>query len=75
MSSKCIKGSTHYLGDKQDFDVSSEGPSSGISGGGRGKVRVLYTIEYIKTTRDKIQTNQLDLIIIDNKKCKSHYRN
>ena len=28
---KCIKGSTHYLGDKQDFDVSSKGPSSGIS--------------------------------------------
>ena len=21
----------HYLGDKQDFDVSSEGPSSGVS--------------------------------------------
>ena len=31
MISKCIKGSTHYLGDKQDFDVSSESPSSGIS--------------------------------------------
>ena len=30
---KCIKGSTHDLGDKQDFDVSSEGPSSGISRG------------------------------------------
>ena len=27
-SSKCIKGLTHYLGNKQDFDVSSEGPSS-----------------------------------------------
>ena len=26
-SSKCIKGSTHYLGDKQDFDVTIEGPS------------------------------------------------
>ena len=25
-NSKCIKGSSHYLGDKQDFDVSSEGP-------------------------------------------------
>ena len=25
------RGSTHYLGDKQDFDVSSEGLSSGIS--------------------------------------------
>ena len=25
------KGSSHYLGNEQDFDVSSEGPSSGIS--------------------------------------------
>ena len=30
-SSKHIKGLTHYLGDKQDFDVSSYGPLSGIS--------------------------------------------
>ena len=30
-NSKCIEGSTHYLGDKQGFDVSSKGPSSGIS--------------------------------------------
>ena len=29
--SKCIKGSTHYLGDKQYFDVLSEGPLSGVS--------------------------------------------
>ena len=29
ISSKRIKGSTHYLGDKQDFDVLSKGPSSG----------------------------------------------
>ena len=27
LSSKPIKGSTHYLGDKQDFNVSFEGPS------------------------------------------------
>ena len=26
---KCIEGSSHYLGDKQDFDVSSKGPSCG----------------------------------------------
>ena len=26
---KCIEGSSHYLGDKQDFDVSSKGPPSG----------------------------------------------
>ncbi len=30
------KGITHYLGDKNRFDVSSEGPSSGISVGGGG---------------------------------------
>ena len=30
-SSKCIEGSSHYLGNKQDFDVSSKGFSSGIS--------------------------------------------
>ena len=29
--SKCIEGLSHYLGDKQDFAVSSEDPSSGIS--------------------------------------------
>ena len=29
MKFSLIKGSTHYLGDKQDLDVSSEGPSSG----------------------------------------------
>ena len=26
---ECIEGLSHYLGDKQDFDVSSKGPSSG----------------------------------------------
>ena len=31
--SKCIEGSSHYLGDKKDFDVLSEGPLSGISRG------------------------------------------
>ena len=40
--SKCIKGSTPYLSDKQDFDVSSEDPSSGISRGCRGKKVLLY---------------------------------
>ena len=29
--SKSIEGSSHYLGDKQDFNVSSKRPSSGIS--------------------------------------------
>ena len=28
---KCIKGSTHYLGDKQDLNVLTEGRSSRIS--------------------------------------------
>ena len=28
---KCMEGSSHYLGDKQDFDVLSDGPSSGIT--------------------------------------------
>ncbi len=46
------KGITHYLGDKNRLDVSSEGPSSGISVGGRGKHACFYISEYIKTTRD-----------------------
>ncbi len=69
---KGAKVSTHYLGDKNRFDVSSKGPSSGISvGGGGGGVgestRGFYTSEYIKTTRDKIKTNQMDLIKTRNK--------
>ncbi len=39
------KNSTHYLSDKNRFDVSSKGPSSGISVGGSGKARVFYTIK------------------------------
>ena len=68
--STCLEGSkgiTHYLGDKNRFDVSSEGPSSGISVGGRGKHACFYISEYIKTTRDKIKTNQMDLIKTRNK--------
>ena len=68
------KSSTHYPSDKNRFDVSSKGPSSGISVGGRGKHACFYTSEYIKTTRDKIKTNQMDLIKTRNKyKCKSYY--
>ncbi len=37
ITSEGSKSSTHYLGDKNRFDVSSKGPSSGISVGGRGK--------------------------------------
>ncbi len=54
-------------GDKNRFDVSSKGPSSGIRVGGRGKHECFYTSEYIKTTRDKIKTNQMDLIKTRNK--------
>ncbi len=61
------KSSTHYLGDKNRFDVSSKGPSSGISVGGRRKHACFYTSEYIKTTCDKIKTNQMDLIKTRNK--------
>ena len=61
-TSEGSKSSTHYLGDKNRFDVSSKGPLSGISVGGRGKHACFYTSEYIKTTRDKIKTNQMDLI-------------
>ena len=61
------KSSTHYLSDTNRFDVSSKGPSSGISVGGRGKHACFYTSEYTKTTRDKIKTNQMDLIKTRNK--------
>ncbi len=33
LTSEGSKSSTHYLGDKNRFDVSSKGPSSGISVG------------------------------------------
>ena len=66
-TSKGIKSSTHYLGDKNRFNVSSKGPSSGISVGGRGKHECFYTSEYIKTTHDKIKTNQMDFIKTRNK--------
>ena len=57
----------HYLSDTNRFDVSSKGPLSEISVGGRGKHACFYTSEYIKTTRDKIKTNQMDLIKTRNK--------
>ena len=40
--SKCIKGSTHYLSDKQDFGVSSEGLSSGICRAFARNVEILF---------------------------------
>ena len=60
--------SLHYPSNKNRFDISSKGPLSGISwGGGQGKHACFYTSEYIKTTRDKIKTNQMDLIKTRNK--------
>ena len=40
------KSSTHYLGDKNRFVVSSKGPSSGISvgGGGGGVIVIAYSL-------------------------------
>ncbi len=67
LTSKSSKSSTHYLNDTNRFDVSSKGPSSGISVEGWGKHACFYTNEYIKTTRDKIKTNQMDLIKTRNK--------
>ena len=43
-----MKGLPHYLSDKTEFDVSSEGPSSALSlpipdeGGVRSKLRILF---------------------------------
>ncbi len=69
LPSEGSKSSTHHLGDKNRFDVSSKGPSSGISvlgggGGGSGKARVfLYKCmhEYIKTTRDQSLSRLRDI--------------
>ena len=75
LSSEGSKSSTHYISDKNRFDISSKGPLLGISVvGGRGKHACFCTSEYIKTTRDKIKTNEMDLIKTRNKKkCKSYY--
>ncbi len=66
-TSEGSKSSTHYLSNINRFDVSSKDPSSGITVRGRGKHACFYTSEYIKTTRDKIETNQMDLIKTRNK--------
>ena len=45
------KSSTHYLNDKNRFDVSSKGPSSGISVGGGGdgeSTRVFIQVNILK---------------------------
>ncbi len=53
LNAKGSKSSTHYLGDKNRFDVLSKGPSSGISvgrgGGGVGEsTRVFIQVNILK---------------------------
>ena len=51
-TSESCKSSTHYLSDTNRFDVfcnvSSNGPSLGISVGGRGKHACFYTVNILK---------------------------
>ena len=57
-----IRRSTHKLGDKTEFDASSEGLSSGISynrADKRKKYVCFYTSAYIKTIHDKIPRTTL----------------
>ena len=56
------KGSLTTWNDKAKFDVSSEGPSSGVSSGGRGKTTRVFIRVNTKTSRDKIKANQIDFI-------------
>ncbi len=63
------KSSTHYLGDKTDSTFRAKALHRELvwGRGGWGKHACFYTSEYIKTTRDKIKTNQMDLIKTRNK--------
>ena len=47
---------------KEKIDVSSEGHSSGVSSGGRGKTTRVFIRVNTKTSRDKIKANQMDFI-------------
>ena len=47
---------------KEKIDVSSEGTSSGVSSGGRGKTTRVFIRVNTKTSRDKIKANQMDFI-------------
>ena len=47
---------------KEKIDVSSEGPSLGVSSGGRGKTTRVFIRVNTKTSRDKIKANQMDFI-------------
>ena len=48
VSSEGSKSSTHYLGDKNRFDISSKGPSSGISVGVGESTRVFIQVNILK---------------------------
>ena len=47
---------------QEKIDVSSEGPSSGVSSGGQGKATRVFIRVNTKTSRDKIKANQMDFI-------------
>ena len=47
---------------QEKIDVSSEGPSSGVSSGGQGKTTRVFIRVNTKKSRDKIKANQMDFI-------------
>ena len=47
---------------QEKIDVSSEGPSSGVSSEGQGKTTRVFMRVNTKTSRDKIKANQMDFI-------------
>ena len=47
---------------QEKIDVSSEGPSLGVSSGGQGKTTRVFIRVDTKTSRDKIKANQMDFI-------------
>ena len=47
---------------QEKIDVSSEGPSSGVSSGGQGKTTRVFIRVNTKISRDKIKANQMDFI-------------
>ena len=55
-----------YYYDKGKIDISSKGPTSGVSsgwgGGGVGETTHVFIRVSTKTSRDKIKANQMDFI-------------
>ena len=53
-----------YYYDKGKIDISSKGPTSGVSsgGGGVGETTHVFIRVNKKTSRDKIKANQMDFI-------------